>query len=113
MLRHLSFAVLLVFLRSVWAIPATLQLPSPQTNTFLDAANKSSLSTFAGVENVSAPPVLQISCNANAYGQNLRVPSCRKAAGLIAMDDSNITFADRGSTIRHDIPLTYRIQSGE
>lgn len=56
---------------------------------------------------------LQIQCDAVLYGQNLKVPSCRKLFGLIVKDDAQLTFAERFSLVPYDLPLPYRIQSSQ
>ncbi len=62
---------------------------------------------------VSANNELQISCNAPLYGQNLKVPSCKRVFGLINKDDMQLTFAERGARVTYDLPLPYRLQSSQ
>ncbi|KAL6717688.1 hypothetical protein ACLMJK_005603 [Lecanora helva] len=90
----------------VLAIPATqqstnaLSLPSPASGDISLPPKPSS-------------PVLQITCDANRYGQNLRVPSCQNAAKQILTSDLDMKFADRTGVVSYDISLPYRIQSSD
>ena len=63
--------------------------------------------------NLSVDHKLHITCDANSYGQNLKVPSCKKIFNLVDKDERQITFADRTGLARRDLPLPYRLQSGE
>lgn len=63
--------------------------------------------------NISAGRVLQIECNAPRYGKNLKVPSCKKVLRQIAESDRQVVFADRASVVSHEVPLPYRLQSGQ
>ena len=62
--------------------------------------------------NLSADAKMRITCDANSYGQNLKVPSCKKIFNLVEKDDRQITFADRASLVPKELPLPYRLQSG-
>ena len=88
------------------------ELPSWQSNTSLVTANNAA-AIPALVSNISAPPLMDITCDARKYGQNLRVPSCKKVITLISTNDTDITFADRSSALQYDVALPYRIQSGQ
>lgn len=63
-------------------------------------------------KNVSVANKLQIECNANLYGQKLKVPSCKKIFDLILNGDKQISFAERHGLIPSVIALPYRLQSG-
>ena len=63
--------------------------------------------------NVSSDNVIAVQCNAESFGVNLNVASCRQVFRLIVKDDEQITFAERGTLVPYQIPLPYRVQSSK
>ncbi|KAL6718482.1 hypothetical protein ACLMJK_004573 [Lecanora helva] len=95
---------------------ATAQPHSPAWQHLTTPGSISKPSSFPIVlpqTNVSVDPAGQITCDARSYGQKLKVTSCYKIFTSIAKDDKQINFADRGSLVRFDLPLPYRLQSSD
>jgi hypothetical protein len=110
-LNLISFSFLIT---SVY--PATLPLPSQGSiNLQTEPVLPSELLPARNIStvNASSDNVLQIQCNADLFGENLKVPSCRQVLALIMRDTEQITFAKRGTTVPYDIPLPYRLQSSQ
>ncbi|KAL2048691.1 hypothetical protein N7G274_000603 [Stereocaulon virgatum] len=56
-------------------------------------------------------PELMIACDANIYGMNLKVASCKDIFRTLQKGDDEVIFADRKTTLPFDAPLPYRVQS--
>lgn len=97
----------LLGLSAVAACVHSSVVPNPSNNIALTAVAQATAS------NALANSDLQISCNAPLYGQNLKVPSCKNVFTVIAKDQKQFTFAERGATVPHDLPLPYRLQSSQ
>lgn len=79
-------------------IPQTLAVPSVFTNV-----------------NTTSPPsnAIRIQCDSTHYGHNLNPQSCRNVFQYIAKSDTQTTFSERHTGRPNDLPLPWRIQSGD
>ena len=59
-----------------------------------------------------ANKILKIACNAQRYGKNPKVTSCRQIFGYIRHDETLLAYADRArGGGAHDVPLPIRTYS--
>ena len=75
-------------------IPPTLQYPGNSSA----ASGNTSFSSNS----------LRVRCDPVRYGRNLRVESCRKAFNYLRAGGTETIFADRSSTLPHDLSLPLR-----
>ena len=94
-------------LTSSYLPSAVLQHPTASILTTIGIQPSANSSFQAGGD------VMEITCDAPRYGQNVKPASCQKALEQVIKDGRQITFSDRSSIVPNDIPLPYRIQSSQ
>jgi hypothetical protein len=60
-----------------------------------------------------ASNTLRVYCDGDRYGRNLNVGSCRSVFDHWGTDEAQTRFAQRHSGVPYDLPLPYRLYSGE
>lgn len=108
MLRHILLILSIYFAVAVVAVV-------PQVSSVDDSSTPvwSRSAALPSNESYFANKKLKIACDANKFGRNLKVKSCRDMFGYLTPDEEQYAFALRDSGIPHDIGLPFRTYSSK
>ena len=115
MLMHVLFHSILTFFAST-VLGRVLQAVSEDVSSEIlprspELTLPLNVSTFPTNGTLTAKKRLKIACDADRFGRNLKVKSCRDLFGYLTLDEEEYTFSGRDSGIPNDIPLPFRTYS--